>query len=204
MTDLGLSGSRKENVWKTKKINDMKKFIFIASFLMAGICGLMAQEQNTGPQEKAPKTKNFRYQGSVDFGFSYGMESESAIVHLDIVNGVRFSRYLYAGVGGGAFTDFVDEAIYIPLYFNVKGYVPVGKKVDLMAGVDLGTCLDYNYGTSGGLLLRPEFGISTQFTEKFGMTFAVKYDFYSFKMPLTSYEYRVKTNQIGLKIDFNF
>ena len=90
---------------------------------------LLAQEKEANAQEKAPKTKNFRYQGSVDFGFSYGMESESAIVHLDIVNGVRFSRYLYAGVGGGAFTDFVDEVIYIPLYFNVKGYVPVGKKV---------------------------------------------------------------------------
>ena len=96
----------------------------------------------------------------------------------------------------------------VPLYVDLRGYAPVVKKVDLMFGVNLGTKLDYNYGMSGGFLLRPEFGIATRFTEKFGMNFAVRYELYSFGYDVLGttgiMDMHLKTNLIGLKIGFEF
>lgn len=57
--------------------------------------------------------------------------------------------YLYAGVGLGATADFSDEAILFPVFIDLKGYMPVTSKMDLIAGVDVGTKLDYTYDMSG-------------------------------------------------------
>lgn len=62
---------------------------------------------------------------------------------------------------------------------------------------------------SGGFLLRPEFGIATRFTEKFGMNFAVRYELYSLGYDVANMtgsidRLHLKTNLIGLKIGFEF
>ncbi|MDY3309196.1 MAG: hypothetical protein SOW71_07690, partial [Eubacteriales bacterium] len=42
-------------------------------------------------------------------------------LNLEVINGVRFSRYLYAGVGLGATANFSDEAILFPVFIDLKG-----------------------------------------------------------------------------------
>lgn len=175
---------------------------------------LRAQEPPVTPE--APKAKErtgkpvkkLRYQTELDLSYAYGIEDEISYLNLEWVNGVRFNRYFFAGVGGGASANFEDEGVLVPLYVDLRGYAPVAKKVDLMFGVNLGTKLDYNYGMSGGFLLRPEFGIATRFTEKFGMNFAVRYELYSFGYDVLGttgiMDMHLKTNLIGLKIGFEF
>lgn len=175
---------------------------------------LRAQEPPVTPEapkakERAGKpVKKLRYQTELDLSYAYGIEDEISYLNLEWVNGVRFNRYFFAGVGGGASANFEDEGVLVPLYVDLRGYAPVAKKVDLMFGVNLGTKLDYNYGMSGGFLLRPEFGIATRFTEKFGMNFAVRYELYSFGYDVLGttgiMDMHLKTNLIGLKIGFEF
>ena len=191
----------------------MKKFCLLVLALFAAFA-LRAQEPPVTPE--APKAKEhtgkpvkkLRYQTELDLSYAYGIEDEISYLNLEWVNGVRFNRYFFAGVGGGASANFEDEGVLVPLYVDLRGYAPVAKKVDLMFGVNLGTKLDYNYGMSGGFLLRPEFGIATRFTEKFGMNFAVRYELYSFGYDVLGttgiMDMHLKTNLIGLKIGFEF
>lgn len=175
---------------------------------------LRAQEPPVTPEVPKAKertgkpVKKLRYQTELDLSYAYGIEDEISYLNLEWVNGVRFNRYFFAGVGGGASANFEDEGVLVPLYVDLRGYAPVAKKVDLMFGVNLGTKLDYNYGMSGGFLLRPEFGIATRFTEKFGMNFAVRYELYSFGYDVLGttgiMDMHLKTNLIGLKIGFEF
>lgn len=191
----------------------MKKFCLLVLALFSAFA-LRAQEPPVTPE--APKAKErtgkpvkkLRYQTELDLSYAYGIEDEISYLNLEWVNGVRFNRYFFAGVGGGASANFEDEGVLVPLYVDLRGYAPVAKKVDLMFGVNLGTKLDYNYGMSGGFLLRPEFGIATRFTEKFGMNFAVRYELYSFGYDVLGttgiMDMHLKTNLIGLKIGFEF
>ena len=191
----------------------MKKFCLLVLALFAAFA-LRAQEPPVTPE--APKAKEhtgkpvkkLRYQTELDLSYAYGIEDEISYLNLEWVNGVRFNRYFFAGVGGGASANFEDEGVLVPLYVDLRGYAPVAKKVDLMFGVNLGTKLDYNYGMSGGFLLRPEFGIATRFTEKFGMNFAVRYELYSFGYDVLGttgiMDMHLKTNLIGLKIGVEF
>ena len=70
------------------------------------------------------------------------------LVQIDVINGVRFSRCFFAGAGIGLARNFSDEEFYIPIYFNAKGYFPVANNLDLMAGMDVGTKIDYAYENS--------------------------------------------------------
>ena len=182
----------------------MKKFCLLVLTLFA-VFAMQAQEAPVSPdasqaKEKSGKpVKKIRYQTEIDLSYAYGIEDEISYLNLEWVNGVRFNRYFFAGVGGGASANFEDEGVLVPLYVDLRGYAPVAKKVDLMFGVNM----------SGGFLLRPEFGIATRFTEKFGMNFAVRYELYSLGYDVANMtgsidRLRLKTNLIGLKIGFEF
>ena len=107
----------------------------------------------------AQNAKYFKYQGEINTSYSSCIDEELNNLNLEVINGVRFSRYFYAGVGLGATADFSDEAILFPVFIDLKGYMPVTTKMDLIAGVDVGTKLDYIYDMSGGFLFRSEFGV---------------------------------------------
>lgn len=146
----------------------------------------------------------FTYQGEVDAMYAFGMEEETNNFNVEIVNGIRFSRYFYAGVGIGALMNFSDEAVIFPVYLDVKGFFPVSDKMDLVAGLDVGTKLDYFYDTTGGLMLRPEFGIHFPFTEKLGLKLSLFYELYSYSMPILDKRIHDKNNMFGLKLGFCF
>ena len=59
----------------------------------------------------AQNIKYFKYQGEVNTSYSFCVDEELNNLSLEVINGVRFSRYLYAGVGLGATANFSDEAI---------------------------------------------------------------------------------------------
>lgn len=107
----------------------------------------------------AQNAKYFKDQGEINTSYSFCIDEELNNLNLEVINGVRFSRYFYAGICLGATADFSDEAILFPVFIDLKGYMPVTSKMDLIAGVDVGTKLDYTYDMSGVFLFRPEFGV---------------------------------------------
>ena len=152
----------------------------------------------------AQNAKHFKYQGEVNTSYSFCIDEELNNLNLEVINGVRFSRYLYAGVGLGATANFSDEAILFPVFIDLKGYMPVTSKMDLIAGVDVGTKLDYTYDMSGGLLFRPEFGLNFPMKRRVGLKLTLLYELYSYKTTILDTEVKYKTNEIGLKFGVSF
>lgn len=152
----------------------------------------------------AQNIKYFKYQGEVNTSYSFCVDEELNNLSLEVINGVRFSRYLYAGVGLGATAYFSDEAILFPVFIDFKGYMPVTGKMDLIAGVDVGTKLDYTYDMSGGFLFRPEFGLNFPMKRRVGLKLTLLYELYSFKTTILNTEAKYKTNDIGLKLGVSF
>lgn len=174
-----------------RKTKDMKKYLllFLCAFITISV---NAQE------------KKFNYQGEVDLGYSFGLEEDFHYAKIDVINGVRFSRCFFAGAGIGLARNFSDEEFYIPIYFNAKGYFPVANNLDLMAGIDVGTKIDYAYETSGGLLLQPMFGICTAMHKNFALNIALKYELYSYRINDSVINSKLKTNQIAISLGFVF
>lgn len=169
----------------------MKRYLLLLLCAFVAVC-VNAQE------------KKFNYQGEAVLGYSFGLEEDFHYVKIDVINGVRFSRCFFAGAGIGISQNFSDEEFYIPIYFNAKGYFPVAKNLDLMAGVDIGTKIDYVYETSGGLLLQPMFGICTAMHKNFALNIALKYEFYSYRINDIAVNSKLQTNQVGISLGFVF
>lgn len=148
--------------------------------------------------------KKFNYQGEVVLGYSFGLEEDFHYAKIDVINGVRFSRYFFAGAGIGIAQNFSDEQFCVPLYFNARGYFPVARHLDLVAGVDLGTKIDYIYETTGGVLLQPMFGLCTAMRKNFELNILLKYESYSYRQNDPAANSRLRTSQIGLSIGFVF
>ena len=87
----------------------------------------------------AQNAKLFKYQGEVNTSYSFCIDEELNNLNLEVINGVRFSRYFYAGICLGATANFSDEAILFPVFIDLKGYMPVTSKMDLSAAFDVVT-----------------------------------------------------------------
>lgn len=111
-----------------------------------------------------------RYQGEV--AFAYGLAVSEGTGDLfprivfETVHGVRINPYLFAGVGLGINYFYKDLYIYnywgsilegyrggivLPVFANVKGYLPISRKVALNLSWDLGAAIGiggyFNEGT---------------------------------------------------------
>lgn len=153
---------------------------------------------------KAQDVKYLKYQGEVNTSFTFSIDEETSNLNLEVINGVRFSRYFFAGAGIGATTSFSDEAILFPIFVDLKGYMPVSRKMDLMAGVDVGTKLDYTYDMTGGFLFRPEFGLNFPLKGKVGLKLTVLYELYNFKTTILDAQVKCRLNEIGIKFGVSF
>lgn len=205
----------------------MKKLlcmIFMAVFTFAAIAqdgpGKVRKPEKPeikkeSPSPKPPKPigeekplKIFRYQGELSLSYGIGMEWANSIVNLELINGIRFTPNFFAGVGIGGSASF-DDSFYVPLFVDFKGYFPVGKRLDLIAGADLGTQIDcYSSEGFGGFMFRPEFGINIRMGERYGLNLVLQYEFFTQRDYLIinnmGFDYRIKKNKIGLKLGFSF
>ncbi len=110
-----------------------------------------------------------RYQG--EFAFAYGLAVSEGMGDLvprivfETVHGVRINPYLFAGVGLGINYFYKDLYFFdgwdiyelgnsgtvLPVFANVKGYLPVSRKVALNLSWDLGAAIGiggyFNEGT---------------------------------------------------------
>ena len=105
------------------------------------------------------------YQGEIDLGYSYGISNDaSECVHLHTIQGIKVGKYFSTGVGAGFdyYYNFDDSSeAMIPVYLNLKGYLPVGKKVSTYLSCDAG----WSFGVTGdlnnnnGLTVTPAIGV---------------------------------------------
>ena len=110
-----------------------------------------------------------RYQGEVAFAYgsavSEGMQDLFPRIVFETVHGVRINPYLFAGVGLGINYFYKDiyfsngwniyelgnSGTVLPVFANVKGYLPVSRKAALNLSWDLGAAIGiggyFNEGT---------------------------------------------------------
>ena len=114
-----------------------------------------------------------KYQGEVDLGYSIGTGTFAADrVNLHTIHGAKFGNHFSAGLGLGL--DYYHEGegeIIVPIYLNVKGYLPVSKKVSPYLSFDIGVGVGASEYVSGlsGLYFMPAIGIKAgHFKVQFG------------------------------------
>ena len=103
-----------------------------------------------------------KYQGEVDLGCSLGVGVlSSGRVNVHTIQGIKVGDYFSTGVGFGADYYISGQDMTIPLFLNLKGYIPTKSKVTPYASLDLGTGI----GVAGvfkketGLMMTPAVGV---------------------------------------------
>lgn len=142
----------------------MKKILFL---LTLGLLILSSKE--AGAQVKV------KYRGEVDFGYSVGVGDFGPVasrVNFHTVQGAQFGKYFSAGLGLGLdlYHDLENE-LMLPIYLNMKGYLPVSEKVSPYFSFDIGAGVGLTEGVSGlsGLYVTPAIGVKvSKFKFQFG------------------------------------
>lgn len=131
------------------KITIMKKLFL----LLAAICVASSAFAQTP----------IKYQGEVDLGYSLGVgEFATGRVNIHTVHGAKIGDYFSAGIGVGV--DLYTEGgtdVVIPIFLNLKGYLPTNSKVTPYASFDIGAGIGASEYVSGlsGVMFTPAVGI---------------------------------------------
>ena len=106
-----------------------------------------------------------QYQGEVDAGYSIGTGTfASNRVNLHTVQGVKIGQYFSTGIGVGLdyYHQIYDKGeLVIPIYLNLKGYLPVSEKIAPYLSFDIGAGIGATAGVSGlsGVMYTPALGV---------------------------------------------
>ncbi len=104
-----------------------------------------------------------KYQGEVDLGYSIGVGTlATGRVNVHTIQGVKVGNYFSAGVGLGL--DIYHEGgadLVLPIYLNLKGYLPTNSKVTPYASFDIGGGIGVSEYLSGlsGMMITPALGV---------------------------------------------
>lgn len=160
----------------------MKKFIFAFVIAISSFFSGSAQEVS------------IKYQGEVDLGYSVGVGTFSTgRVNLHTVQGVKISDYFSAGLGLGLdyyhdlYSDVGSGELFVPIFLNMKGYIPITSKLSPFVSLDLGYGIGATEGVSGcgGFLWSPSVGL--------------RYNHFKFQVGYTSQ--RISESGIGFNMD---
>lgn len=174
------------------------------NFILLFICCLLAV---------CAHGQNYKYQGEVLGGYSVGIGTFSFDrVNLQTIHGVRFNQYLFAGVGLGvdyfynfdAYLSDIDSKgeLTMPIFFDIKGYLPVSPKVSMFASFDIGAGIGLTEGVSGskGLMFTPAIGTSLKVSSKNAITISAGYNYQAW----SESGFKINTDAISLKLGFQF
>ena len=116
-----------------------------------------------------------KYHGEVNAGYSVGVGSYAVNrVNLNTIQGVQVGEYFSTGLGigldwyRGLYADYWEEQgkpdmgeLAMPIYLNMKGYLPVTKTIAPYLTFDIGYGVGLTEGLDGfgGLYMTPGIGI---------------------------------------------
>lgn len=128
----------------------MKKILLT---LAAAVCAAF------GSQAQIP----VKYHGELNFGYSIGVGDYGyGRINIQTIQGVSITDFFSAGIGTGLDIRPEDDGdLFIPLFLNMKGYLPLRRPVTPFVSLDLG----YEFGVTdrvkdlGGFMWMPAAGI---------------------------------------------
>lgn len=109
-----------------------------------------------------------KYHGEVDLGYSIGVGNfATGRVNIHTIQGVQIGKYFSTGIGLGLdyYHEFYEKGeLAIPIYLNLKGYLPVSEKVAPYFSFDIGAGIGATSGITGmsGLYCTPAVGIKVR------------------------------------------
>ena len=131
----------------------MKKLFFLLAATTMTIVAAQAQTP-------------IKYQGEVDLGYSVGIGDFAAHrINIHTIQGVKIGNYFSTGLGIGAdlyHEDGID--VMLPIYLNLKGYLPTKTKVTPFISMDLGAGIGVSEYVTGlsGFYCTPAVGVKTR------------------------------------------
>jgi len=145
----------------------------------------------------------------VQIGYNFGVKDfDPDYANLSFINGIRFNKNLFAGIGVGLntysiFESGVDKEYALPIFINAKAYLPVSPQTDFFASLDCG----YWFGISsnlkevGGLMLTPSVGVCFDLGKSYGLNLSLGYNHQNWSAdgPVS-----LNTGAIGIKVGFSF
>lgn len=187
----------------------MKKHILLFAFALFSTVAF-AQNQTT------------RYQGEVQVGYAFGIgDYKIDRLSIHMINGVRFNPYFSAGLGLGldVYNSDGETLVSLPLFVNLKGYLPVSQSVSLFASFDLGysaalksyeetiQSYDAKLGMKG-IMYTPAIGASFKVTGNKTLNLSLGYDIKTATAEVSGQGQHgsddMKCNAISLKLGYAF
>lgn len=106
-----------------------------------------------------------KYHGEINAGYSVGIGTFATNrVNVHTIQGVDISKYFSTGVGIGL--DYYHELyekgeLVLPLFLNMKGYLPATETVSPFFSLDLGVGIGLTKGVDGmaGFICTPSVGV---------------------------------------------
>lgn len=191
---------------------------------MKQIFTLMLLVLSTAVTTYSQDSNKVRYQGEVLTGATFGIgEIPVRRSHFHLLNGIRINEYVSLGFGFGldayksADLDKTNEnrILVMPLYFNLKGYLPVSKTTSLFLSTDIGGAIKitksvyekHEYKQSG-FLIAPSIGASfkTSPSNAFFVSFGYSYQGWVInnRSIENDFAYSTTYNTDGLKLNLGF
>lgn len=153
----------------------MKKLFLLLAVLMLSTGSAFAQkwwvrhsvEYKTGNDRHEwsiyRKSSCVSYRGEVNLGYSIGVGDVGlGRVNIHTIQGVQVGRFVSAGLGTGIDIYHYDGASFlIPIYLNVKGYLPVSRMVTPYLSLDIGGGIGVGPQMAGldGVICAPAVGV---------------------------------------------
>ena len=142
-----------------------KRFLIILAMFM--IAGFSANAQS-------------RYSGEVDFGYSLSLDEVFDQVGVSTTHGISINERLFLGAGVGVNYAYDIEQVMMPVYANLKGFLPLSEKTSFFASADVGYTIgfdnDYLGGSVSGFYCCPAVGVKlNKFKVQVGYSMLVDY-----------------------------
>ena len=103
-----------------------------------------------------------KYHGEVDLGYSIGVGTFSTgRVNIHTIQGIQVGKYFSTGIGLGLDVYHEGPELMIPIYLNLKGYLPVTSRISPYFSLDVGAGIGASDGMSGlsGATYTPAVGV---------------------------------------------
>ncbi len=130
----------------------MKKLFLSLVLAAISACALNAQS-------------SAKYHCELDLGYSFGVGTFSTDrVNIQTIQGIKVGDYFSTGVGFGLdyYHEFYDAGeLMMPIFLNVKGYLPTSEKASVYASFDIGAGIGLTEGVSelSGMTYTPAIGV---------------------------------------------
>ena len=91
-----------------------------------------------------------KYQGEADLGYSIGVGTfATGRVNRHTIQGVKIGSYFSTGIGLGIDYYHERQALFVPIYLDLKGYLPLSASVTPYFSLDIGAGSGATAGVSG-------------------------------------------------------